>query len=159
MVGRIFLDANVLISIAYGSPGLKRLEERTLKKHCLLFASNFVIEEAKRNLSDPPQIKRLGLFLSNIQIIPEMDPQTALSYPFARKRPARPLGCHFHQGRLPFDGRYYSFREIFWKEGKRCDHLFTPRLSKHPTFGRLMVLRKLSLVVGSPGPTSTYFLK
>ena len=75
MLDRIFLDANVLFSIAYGSPGLKRLEERAQKKHCLLFASNFVIEEAKRNLSNPSQIKRLDDFLSNIQIIPEIDPQ------------------------------------------------------------------------------------
>ena len=75
MVDRIFLDANVLFSIAYGSPGLKRLEERAQKKHCLLFASNYVIEEAKRNLSDPSQRKRLDGFLSNTQIIPEMDPQ------------------------------------------------------------------------------------
>ena len=60
---------------ACGSPGLKRLGERSQKKHCLLFASNYVIEEARRNLSDPAQIKRLDDFLSNIQIIPEIDPQ------------------------------------------------------------------------------------
>ena len=75
MVDRIFLDANVLFSIAYGSPGLKRLEELAQKKRCLLFASNYVIEEAKRNLSNPSQLKRLEIFLSNVQIIPEMDPQ------------------------------------------------------------------------------------
>jgi len=75
MVDRIFLDANVLFSIAYRSPGLKRLEERSQKKHCLLFASNYVIEEAKRNLSNPPQLKRLETFLSKVQILPEMDPQ------------------------------------------------------------------------------------
>ena len=75
MVDRIFLDANVLFSIAYGSPGLKRLEERAEKKHCLLFASNYVIEEARRNLSNPSQLKRLETFLSKVQIIPEIDPQ------------------------------------------------------------------------------------
>ena len=75
MVDRIFLDANVLFSIAYGSPGLKRLEERAQKKHCLLFASNYVIEEARRNLSNPSQLKRLETFLSRVQIIPEIDPQ------------------------------------------------------------------------------------
>ena len=74
MVDRIFLDANILFSIAYGSPGLKRLEELAQNKQCLLFASKYVIEEAKRNLSNPSQIKRLDDFLSNIQIIPEMDP-------------------------------------------------------------------------------------
>jgi predicted nucleic acid-binding protein len=75
MVDRIFLDANVLFSIAYGSPGLKRLEERSQKKHCLLFASNYVIEEARRNLTNPSQLKRLETFLSKVQIIPEIDPQ------------------------------------------------------------------------------------
>jgi predicted nucleic acid-binding protein len=75
MVDRIFLDANVLFSLAYGSPGLKRLKELAQKKRCLLFASNYVIEEAKRNLSNPSQLKRLEIFLSNVQIIPEMDPQ------------------------------------------------------------------------------------
>jgi len=75
MVDRTFLDANVLFSIAYGSPGLKRLEERAQKKHCLLFASNYVIEEARRNLSTPSQLKRLETFLSKVQIIPEIDPQ------------------------------------------------------------------------------------
>jgi predicted nucleic acid-binding protein len=75
MVDRIFLDANILFSIAYGSPGLKRLEERAQKNHCLLFASNYVLEEAKHNLSNPSQLKRLEIFLSNVQIIPEMDPQ------------------------------------------------------------------------------------
>ena len=75
MVDRIFLDANILFSIAYGSPGLKRLEELAQNKECLLFASNYVIEEAKRNLSDPSQRKRLDGFLSTIQIIPETDPQ------------------------------------------------------------------------------------
>jgi uncharacterized protein len=75
MVDHTFLDANVLFSIAYGSPGLKRLEERAQKKDCLLFASNYVIEEARRNLTNPSQLKRLETFLPKVQIIPEMDPQ------------------------------------------------------------------------------------
>jgi predicted nucleic acid-binding protein len=75
MVDRIFLDANILFSIAYGSPGLKRLEELARNKHCLLFASDYVIEEAKRNLSDPSQQRRLEEFLVNVEIIPEMDPK------------------------------------------------------------------------------------
>jgi predicted nucleic acid-binding protein len=75
MVDRIFLDANILFSIAYGSPGLKRLEELAQNKHCSLFASNYVIEEARRNLSNPSQLKRLETFLSKVQILPEIDPQ------------------------------------------------------------------------------------
>lgn len=72
---RIFLDANILFSIAYGSPGLTRLCEWAQKRKCLLFASNFVIEEARRNLSDPDQIKKLDDFLSGVRIVPEVDPQ------------------------------------------------------------------------------------
>jgi uncharacterized protein len=75
MADRIFFDANILFSIAYGSPGLKRLEELARNKRCSLFASDYVIEEARRNLSDPSQQRRLHTFLTNVEITPEMDPQ------------------------------------------------------------------------------------
>jgi predicted nucleic acid-binding protein len=71
---RIFLDANILFFIAYGSPGLARLWEKAQKRKCLLFASNYVVEEAKRNLSEPDQIKKLDDFLSRVQIVLEVDP-------------------------------------------------------------------------------------
>lgn len=73
-VERIFLDANVLFSIAYGSPGLSRLWDFARKKRCMLFASDYVIEEARRNLFDPDQIKRLETYLSKIKIVPDVDP-------------------------------------------------------------------------------------
>jgi uncharacterized protein len=72
---RIFLDANILFSLAWRSPGLGFLWEWSEKRKCLLFASQYVIEEARRNLTDPEQIKRLESFLSRIQIVPEMDPR------------------------------------------------------------------------------------
>ena len=71
---RIFLDVNILFSIAYGSPGLTRLWELAQKKHCELFASNYVVEEAKRNLLSPEQLRKLEAFLSMVQLVPEMDP-------------------------------------------------------------------------------------
>ena len=74
-IDRIFLDANIFFSIAYGSPGLNRLGDLAKRKRCLLFGSNFVIEEAKRNLFRPEQLKRLEAFLSNVQIVPEVDPE------------------------------------------------------------------------------------
>lgn len=73
-VDRLFLDANILFSIAYGSPGLTRLWRLAQKRKCLLFASNYVIEEARHNLPDPDQIKKLDDFLSVVQIVPEVDP-------------------------------------------------------------------------------------
>jgi predicted nucleic acid-binding protein len=71
---RIFLDANILFSIAYGSPGLNRLWELAQKKHCELFASNYVVEEARRNLLSSEQLRKLEAFLSMVQLVPEVDP-------------------------------------------------------------------------------------
>jgi predicted nucleic acid-binding protein len=71
---RIFLDANILFSIAYGSPGLNRLWELAQKKYCELFASNYVVEEAKRNLFSSEQLRNLEAFLSMVQIVPDVDP-------------------------------------------------------------------------------------
>jgi predicted nucleic acid-binding protein len=74
-VDRIFLDANIFFSIAYGSPGLNRLGELAKRKRCVLFGSGYVIEEARRNLFQPEQLKRLEAFLSEVQIVPEVDPK------------------------------------------------------------------------------------
>jgi predicted nucleic acid-binding protein len=74
-VDRIFLDANIFFSIAYGSPGLNRLGKLAKRKHCELFGSDYVIEEARRNLFQPEQLKRLEAFLSKVQIVPEVDPK------------------------------------------------------------------------------------
>ena len=70
---RIFLDANVLFSAAYGSPGLKRFWELAQKGRCLLLASGYVVEEARRNLSDPKHLKNLEDLLSQVHIIPNVD--------------------------------------------------------------------------------------
>ena len=73
-VDRIFLDANILFSVAYGSPGLNLLWQSARQKRCMLFASNFVVEEAKRNLFHPEQKKRLEDYLSEVRVVPEVDP-------------------------------------------------------------------------------------
>ncbi len=73
-IDRIFLDADILFSVAYGSPGLNRLWEFACQKGCMLFASHFVVEEARRNLFHPEQIKRLKNYLSEVRIVPEADP-------------------------------------------------------------------------------------
>ena len=72
---RIFLDANILFSMAYGSPGLEKLLELAKKGICELLVSRYVIEEARRNLFEPEQLKRLEGFLSHMRIIPEVDPR------------------------------------------------------------------------------------
>jgi predicted nucleic acid-binding protein len=71
----IFLDANILFSIAYGSPELNRLWNLARKRLCLLFASEYVIEEARRNLYNPDHLKKLDACLSAINVVPEADPE------------------------------------------------------------------------------------
>ena len=71
---RIFLDANILFSVAYGSPGLNRLEELAQRKRCVLFASNYVVEEAKRNLFSSEQLRNVEAFLAIVQLVPDVDP-------------------------------------------------------------------------------------
>jgi predicted nucleic acid-binding protein len=70
-VDRVFLDANILFSIGYGSHGLDRLSELARKKQCLLLASGFVIEEARRNLDHPAKLSKLDHFLTHVQIVLE----------------------------------------------------------------------------------------
>ena len=71
---RLFLDANILFSAAYGSPGPAALWEASRKGRCVLLASHYVIEEAKRNLNTPGQLERLHGYLSDVQVVPEADP-------------------------------------------------------------------------------------
>ena len=72
---RIFLDANILFSVAYRSSSLDRLWELSKKGVCVLLASGYVIEEAKRNLTNPDQLNKLEACLSNVQIVLEADPR------------------------------------------------------------------------------------
>ena len=73
-IDKIFLDANTLFSKAYGSTGVDHLWELAKKGHCVLLASGFVIEEAKRNLSETNQLQRLEFSLSDVQLVLEADP-------------------------------------------------------------------------------------
>ncbi|MCP4668611.1 MAG: PIN domain-containing protein [Deltaproteobacteria bacterium] len=74
---RLFLDANILFSVSYGSPALEVLWELAQKKLCVLLASGYVIEEAKRNLHKADHLERLENFLSKVRIVPEVDPGIA----------------------------------------------------------------------------------
>ena len=85
IIDRIFLDVNIFFSIAYGSPGLNRLAEFAKRKYCVLFGSDYVIEEARRNLFLPEQLKRLEAFLTQVQIVPEVDPRMPCPIPLPEK--------------------------------------------------------------------------
>jgi len=73
-IDRVFLDANVLFSVAYGSQGLNRFGELAEKGRCILFTSNYVIEEVRRNLINSEQVRKLDSFLTKVRIVPEVDP-------------------------------------------------------------------------------------
>ena len=71
---RVFLDANVLFSVAYGSHGLNSLWEFAKKEICVLLASRYVIEEAKRNLDNPDHLRKLNEYLADVEVVSEVDP-------------------------------------------------------------------------------------
>jgi predicted nucleic acid-binding protein len=71
---KLFLDANILFSVAYGSPGLDRLWKLSKKGHCQLIASQYVIEEARRNLDQQEHLDKLERYLSELTVVAEADP-------------------------------------------------------------------------------------
>jgi len=71
---RLFLDANILFSAAYGSPGLLRLWELARAKKAVLLTSGYAVEEARRNLRQPAHRRRLEELLQKIVLMPEAAP-------------------------------------------------------------------------------------
>jgi predicted nucleic acid-binding protein len=71
---RLFLDANILFSVAYGSSGLRLLWELAERGHCELIASQYVIEEAKRNLNQQEHLHKLSVYLPTVHVVSEADP-------------------------------------------------------------------------------------
>lgn len=113
-VDRIFVDANVLFSMAYGSPSLERLWKLAESGQCLLLASEYVIEEARRNLSYPNQLRELEVCLTKVQIVPEVD--TAIACPIDLPEKDRPVlmaaisakADYLVTGDLEHFGRYFG---------------------------------------------------
>ena len=68
---RLFLDANVLFSAAYGSPGIERLWALQRAGRCRLLVSSYVSAEARRNLHRPEQQVRLQGKLNEAALVPE----------------------------------------------------------------------------------------
>ena len=84
---RVFLDANILFSIAYGSPGLERTWNLAKKEKIDLVASQFVVEEAKRNLNRQEQQDALKRLLRELRVVPEADPSIPCPVPQAFSLP------------------------------------------------------------------------
>ena len=75
---RLFLDANVLFSAAYRTEaGVARLWSLPGP---ILFSSEYAIDEARRNLSVPEQVKRLERLLESVERAPSvsLDPNFRL---------------------------------------------------------------------------------
>lgn len=70
----VFLGANILFSVSYESAGLNHLWELSSKGVCILLASQYVIEEAKRNLHSREQLRKLDSYLSSVEVVIETDP-------------------------------------------------------------------------------------
>jgi hypothetical protein len=67
---RLFLDATILFSAAWRpAAGLTRLWR--LGKAADLLTSPFAIEEARRNLPDPPALSRLSRLLAGVVVVPD----------------------------------------------------------------------------------------
>ena len=71
----VFLDANILFSVAHGSVGLDSLWTLSKRGKCRLVASQYVIEEARRNLEGAEKLKKLDSCLSGVRVVTEADPK------------------------------------------------------------------------------------
>jgi predicted nucleic acid-binding protein len=111
---RVFFDANILFSIAYGSPGLERLWSLAAEGKYELVASQYVIEEAKRNLDREEQQDALNRLLRELRIVPEVDPSIPCPLPLPEKdRPVfmAALSCkadYLVTGDITHFGKYYG---------------------------------------------------
>ena len=75
MAESVFLDANILFSVAHGSVGLDSLWRLSKKGKCRLIASQYVIEEARRNLGSTEKLRKLDSCLAGVQVVTEADPK------------------------------------------------------------------------------------
>jgi predicted nucleic acid-binding protein len=114
---RVFLDANVLFSAAYGSPGLRRLWGLAQAGRCRLLTSAQAVAEARRNLDRPAQERRLDRYVRQLEVVPipeprvcplDLPPEDALIFLAAVDSRATPLltGDLRHFG--PYLGRRVS---------------------------------------------------
>jgi predicted nucleic acid-binding protein len=78
---RVFLDANVLFSAAYGSPKISTLWDRARSGPCRLLVSRYAIEEARRNLGDPAHHATLARLVEDVTVVDE--PPSGVRCPIA----------------------------------------------------------------------------
>lgn len=111
---RVFLDANVLFSVSYGSPGLATLWEWARTGKSRLLASKFVMKEARRNLSTSIQLAELERRAAEIEVAAEADPGIPCPIGVAEKdRPVLMAAIssgtkHLLTGDRQYFGRYFG---------------------------------------------------
>ena len=137
---RIFLDANVLFSAAYGSPahgsrGFKRLWDLQRDGRCRLLASRYVCEEADRNLSQPEQRDRLQSLLKEVDLVADAP---AVPCPIDVPDKDRPVvsaalqakATHLLTGDERHFGQHYGSRVDGMEIVRPADYLRTLRTGK-----------------------------
>lgn len=113
---RLFLDANILFSAAYGSPSLNRFWELASDKKVILLTSAHAIEEARRNLEKGSHLDCLEHLLKSIVTVPE--PAAEAACPISLDKKDIPVfmaalsskATHFITGDIRHFGEYFSRR-------------------------------------------------
>jgi hypothetical protein len=129
-VDRQFLDANILFSAAYRSDsGLRRLWDLD---GIQLITSAYAIEEARRNLLDDAQRRRLDALLIPLEQVPEaLGRRLPAGIELPEKDRAHSLR-RTRRGRIAPDHRQrYALWQVFWPGGGGLTH---------PNAGRLLSL-------------------
>ncbi|NPV58924.1 MAG: PIN domain-containing protein [Actinobacteria bacterium] len=111
---RLFLDANVLFSAAYGSPSLNRLWDLASNKKAILLTSAHAIEEARRNLEKKSHLDRLEHLINEVITVPE--PVAEQTCPISLDRKDVPVfmaalsskATHFITGDIRHFGKYFQ---------------------------------------------------
>lgn len=110
----LFLDANIIFSAAYGSPGLYRFWEMASHKKLVLLTSAHAVEEARRNLEGATRLNRLDELIKNIRIAPEALPDQPCPIKLSAKdipvfmSALSSEATHFVTGDLRHFGKYLS---------------------------------------------------
>jgi uncharacterized protein len=115
-VDRLFLDANILFSASYrDDAGVAVLWS---SENVILFTSPYVIEEAKRNLVEPEQQKRLERLVQPLDVVQGVTAPAAIRREVELPRKDWPIlggaiaaeATHLITGDLKHFGRYFGTR-------------------------------------------------
>lgn len=119
LLDRVFLDANVLFSAAYSpSSSLKKLWTLARSGRIVLLASDYVVEEARRNLTRGSQRNRLEKLAGQVEIETASGHVDSGKIPDGLSEKDKPVllaalamnASHLLTGDITHFGRYYGMR-------------------------------------------------